>query len=164
MRAQARAEGPAALEGDPHAGVPPPVAAAPAGPDPGSRSATAGSGTATGSPGAGNGRRIAGVIDLDPSIKASTPAGGVVFVMVRDASFGAGPPLAAKRLVASSFPLPFEVSEADSMTGEDLPADLLVEARLDADGDPVTRPPTDPKARLDDVKAGSTGLRLVLRR
>ena len=150
MRAQA--QGPAALEGDPHAGVPPPASGA-------------GNGAAPSSPAtSGGGRRIAGVVDLDPSIKGSTPTGGIVFVMVRDASFGAGPPLAAKRLVASRFPLPFEISQADSMTGEDLPADLLVEARLDADGDPVTRPPTDPKGRLEDVKAGSTGLRVVLRR
>ena len=32
------------------------------------------------------------------------------------------------------------------------------------EGDPTTRPPTDPKARLDDVKTGRSDLRLVLRR
>jgi len=41
---------------------------------------------------------------------------------------------------------------------------MLIEARLDEDGDPTTRAPTDPKARLDSVKAGRTDVRLVLKR
>ena len=62
------------------------------------------------------------------------------------------------------FPATFELSEADSMMGQPLPDQLLIEARLDEDGDPTTRPPTDPKARLDGVKVGRTDLRLVLKR
>jgi len=62
------------------------------------------------------------------------------------------------------FPAPFELSEADSMMGQPLPDRLLIEARLDSDGDPTTRPPTDPKARLDKVKTGRTDLRLILKR
>jgi len=50
------------------------------------------------------------------------------------------------------------------MMGQPLPDQLLIEARLDEDGDPTTRPPTDPKARLDGVKVGRTDLRLVLKR
>jgi hypothetical protein len=85
-------------------------------------------------------------------------------VFVREAGFGAGPPIAAKRLPVSSFPVAFEIGEADAMMGQPFPDALLVEARLDADGDPVTRPPTDPKARLDDVKSGTTNVKLVLKR
>ena len=49
------------------------------------------------------------------------------------------------------------------MMGQPLPARARLEARVDADGDPLTRDASDPAARQDDVAAGSTGLRLVLR-
>jgi len=49
------------------------------------------------------------------------------------------------------------------MMGQPLPAHARVEARVDSDGDPLTRAANDPSARLDDVAAGSSNLRLVLR-
>jgi hypothetical protein len=107
---------------------------------------------------------VAGVVDVDAALKASIAPGSIVFITVRDASFGAGPPLAAKRLAATTFPLAFQIGAADSMMGQPLPEQMLIEARIDADGDPITRSPTDPKARLEDVKAGSSGIRLVLHR
>ena len=112
---------------------------------------------------ASSGRRVAGVIDLDPALKASAPAGGVLFVYVRSAHSSGGPPVAVKRLPAV-FPAAFELGQSDSMMGQEFPERVVVEARLDADGDPTTRDPTDPKARIDDVKAGRTDLRLVLKR
>jgi len=130
---------------DPHAGVPPPPSAARA-------------------PSPAKGKSLAGVVDVDPLLAAEVAPGAIVFITVREAGFGAGPPMAVKRLVATSFPLRFEITTADSMTGEAIPDDLLLEARIDPDGDPMTRSPTDPRARLDDVKAGSGDVRLVLRR
>ncbi len=142
-----RSATPSSLPDNPHASVPPPPAAAGAPPPP-----------------AGKGKRVAGVLDIDPLLAAEVSPGAIVFITVREAGFGAGPPLAAKRLVAPSFPLRFEIGQADSMTGEELPKELLLEARIDSDGDPMTRSPNDPKARLDDVKAGATAVRLVLKR
>jgi hypothetical protein len=110
------------------------------------------------------GRRISGTVELDPSLRAEPPRGAVLFVFVRESGFGAGPPLAARRLPVSSFPVPFEIGEEDAMMGQPFPDALLVEARLDGDGDPTTRPPADPRARVDDVKTGSTGVKLVLKR
>lgn len=115
-------------------------------------------------PQASGGRRISGTVDIDPALKGTVSPSAVLFVFIREAGFGAGPPIAAKRLAASAFPVAFEIGESDAMMGQAFPDALLVEARLDADGDPVTRPPTDPKARLDDVKAGSTGIKLLLKR
>jgi len=108
-------------------------------------------------------RHVAGTVDVDPSIRGKLPAGGILFVFARPAGGSEGPPVAVKRLPAR-FPATFELSEADSMMGQPLPDQLLIEARLDEDGDPTTRPPTDPKARLDGVKVGRTDLRLVLKR
>jgi hypothetical protein len=144
--ARAGAEAPAASPSeDPHAGVPPPPRAAR-------------------TPAAGRDKRLAGVVDVDPLLAAEVAPGAIVFITVREAGFGAGPPMAVKRLVAASFPLRFEITAADSMTGEAIPDEVLLEARIDPDGDPMTRSPTDPRARLDDVKAGSGEVRLVLKK
>jgi cytochrome c-type biogenesis protein CcmH len=118
---------------------------------------------AASSAGSSGGRTVSGVIDLDASARASVSPGAIVFVMLRDASFGAGPPLAARRLPASSFPLAFEIGQGDVMAGGQIPDEVLVEARLDSDGDPVTRPPTDPYGRQENVKMGTRDLHLVLR-
>jgi tetratricopeptide (TPR) repeat protein len=108
--------------------------------------------------------RVAGVVDLDPSLKGQVAPGTVIFVTLREAGFGAGPPIAAKRLLANAFPVSFEISDADSMRGDPLPKEVLLEARADSDGDPMTRSPQDPAARQDDVKIGTIDVRLVLRR
>jgi tetratricopeptide (TPR) repeat protein len=138
---------------DPHAGL-----AAPGG----GTAATSAAAPSAGAPSPG-GRRVAGVIDLEPSLKATASPSGILFVYVRSAHASGGPPIAVKRLPAV-FPASFELGQADSMMGQEFPERVQVEARLDADGDPTTRAPTDPKAHLDDVKAGRTDLRLVLKR
>lgn len=96
-------------------------------------------------------------LDLDPSAKKRT---GIVFIMARNPA--GGPPVAAKRVVASSFPLTVELSAADSMMGQPLPPTFRLEARLDSDGDAMTRVPTDPTAMQEGVSAGSA-VRLSLK-
>jgi cytochrome c-type biogenesis protein CcmH len=119
-------------------------------------------GPGTASSAGGGPRSVSGVIDLDAAARSAMAPGAIVFVMLRDASFGAGPPLAARRLPASSFPLAFEIGQGDAMAGGQIPDEVLVEARLDSDGDPVTRPRSDPYARQENVKVGTRGLHLVL--
>ena len=109
------------------------------------------------------GPSVSGTLELDASLQGQIPAGALVFLSVREAGFGAGPPVAAKRLPAS-FPQSFTLGPEDSMQGERLPDTLLLEARIDTDGDASTRGDADPRARLDDVKVGASGVRLVLRR
>ena len=77
---------------------------------------------------------------------------GVLFVIARNA--GAGPPVAVKRVMASSFPTTVVLSQADSMLGQPLPPSFRVEARLDSDGNATTKPATDPSAFQDGVSAG----------
>jgi len=137
---------------DPHANVP--IGQAPR--------AAAGAARAPG--GSGSEKKIAGILELDQSLTGQSFSGAIVFVTLREGGFGAGPPLAAKRLAAGSFPMPFEIGAADSMSGETLPDDLLVEARIDADGDPMTRPPADPYGRADRVPAGTKNVKVVLKR
>jgi cytochrome c-type biogenesis protein CcmH len=130
---------------DPHPGVGMPAQGAPA-------------------PAARAGRRVSGTVDIDPALRGSLQPGAILFVFARAAGAASeGPPVAVKRLPAV-FPAAFELGESDSMMGQPLPDRLLIEARLDSDGDPTTRPPTDPKARLDQVKTGRTDVRLLLKK
>jgi tetratricopeptide (TPR) repeat protein len=140
MRAQAEQAPEGGAPGEnPHEGVP----------EPGARAAAP----------AGGG--VAGTVELDG---ITPPASGVVFVTVRPAGAVGGPPIAARRLPATSFPLAFEVGPGDSMMGQPLPDRMRVEARVDGDGDPTTRDPADPVGSADDIRVGATGVRLVLRR
>jgi cytochrome c-type biogenesis protein CcmH len=132
-------------------------------PDPHAGLATPGDrGTADEAPGRSTGRRVSGTVDIDPSARSKISPAAVLFVFARPAGGSEGPPVAVKRL-APTFPVAFELSEADSMMGQPLPDSLLIEARLDSDGDPTTRPPSDPKARADRVKTGRSDVRLMLR-
>jgi tetratricopeptide (TPR) repeat protein len=137
MRAVGPEEGPP--QEDPHAGVDAPAAGA------GSPTAVA----------------LRGVIELPDALRAKVGPEALVFVTVREAGVTQGPPVAVKRMPASSFPLEFEIGPADSMMGQPLPARARVEARVDADGNPLTRTASDPSARQDDVTPGMR-LRLVL--
>jgi cytochrome c-type biogenesis protein CcmH len=110
-----------------------------------------------------DGKGVRGAIDLDPALKGQLE-GRILFVMLRPEAFGAGPPLAAKRIRVSSFPVTFDIGPADSMTGEALPDRVLLQARLDSDGDPTTRDRADPVAQLDGIKSGSSGVTLTLAR
>lgn len=53
-------------------------------------------------------------VELDPALRAATPPGAVLFVFAKRVD-GAGPPVAAKRLPVSAFPMRLELSDADSI-------------------------------------------------
>lgn len=143
MRSSAAAETPAgAGEAEAHAAIAPP-------PD-------AQAGTR-----AGGARMVGGTVALDPSARVAP--GALLFVTVRDEGVEGGAPIAAKRMPAGPFPATFRITSADSMMGGELPDRMRVEARVDSDGDPSTRSPTDPVARVDGVSIGSTSVKLVLK-
>lgn len=143
-------------EGQPHA-------QAGAAPEPAPVASAAPASTSA-APAAEAGRSVSGVIELDPSLQGQVAAGAALFITVREARVQRGPPAAVKRLSVGAFPLRFELSDADSMAGEPLPDPLRIEARVDSDGNAMTREPGDPTAVEDGVRRGAQGLRLVLRR
>lgn len=100
---------------------------------------------------AADGRSVTVTLDLDPS---ATRRSGVVFVIARNPM--GGPPAAVKRMQVASFPVTLQLSSADSMMGQPLPDRFRLEARLDSDGDAMTRPPTDPSAMQNDVAPGAS--------
>ena len=99
-----------------------------------------------------NGPAVHVTIDLSPGARTT----GVLYLMARDAGQTAGPPAAVKRIEATNFPINVDLTAGDSMMGTPLPSKMRVEARLDGDGNVMTKDPSDPKAAQDNVALGAT--------
>ncbi|MEZ4241210.1 MAG: hypothetical protein R3F59_34630 [Myxococcota bacterium] len=91
--------------------------------------------------------------------------GAAVFVSVKDPA-KPGPPLAAKKLPAGPFPLTFDLTEADVVQmgphPRALPAEVVLTARLDAVGDPMSMADTEPAAELK-TPSEAKGITLALK-
>jgi hypothetical protein len=111
---------------------------------------------------AATGAPIRGSVALAPGASASP--GGVLFVIARRDAAAAGPPLAVKRLAATRFPIEFEIGPGDVMIpGQPWSRPLFLSARLDADGNAMTRDPADPDATLSaPLEPGAANVQLVL--
>lgn len=131
-------------------------AAAPAGSEAPAASAPA-SAPAAGSPGASDVLAEGTITLARPEAK-----GQVLFVSLRDPA-QPGPPVAAVRLPPGPFPMTFRITGADRpmAMGRPMPANVELSVRLDADGDPMSRPPTDPAA-TQPITVGARGLAVTL--
>lgn len=95
--------------------------------------------------------RITGTIRLESEMSES----GVLFVIVRSSEVSKGPPFAVKRISEPSFPLEFSMNDSDIMMGGDWPEEVWLEARLDLDGNPMTKGEGDPtSARQGPILKG----------
>jgi tetratricopeptide (TPR) repeat protein len=146
MKEQARSQPPAPA-------VPPNH---PALPNPGAESASAG--TPAAAPVSGPSVHVTLTL---PGAKPSPTA--VLFIFARAAGQTAGPPAAVKRIGNPTFPLEIDLTAADSMMGQPLPSTVRIEARLDSDGDAMTKNPSDPHAVQDRVATNGTKVSLVLK-
>jgi hypothetical protein len=117
--------------------------------------------TAQAQPPASNGTPVHVTLQLASGV--ASPANGVIYVIARAAGETAGPPAAVKRLPLGAFPMTFDLSSADSMMGQPLPDKMRIDARIDGDGNAMTRDPADPQAAQDGVTAGAA-VTLVLRK
>lgn len=107
---------------------------------------------------------LRGTIEVAPELASQVPRGGVVFVIARPAGASGGPPLAVLRISSPSFPLPFELGPQNAMMpGTTISGQMDLSARLDRDGDALTRDAGDLSGALSGpIFAGSSGIRLVL--
>lgn len=111
---------------------------------------------------AGGPARVAGTIVLPPDLAARTSPGDVLFVIAREPG-KAGPPVAVARLVGNRYPMPFRLDDSNLMLRGSWPAALELEARLDADGDPLTHGAGDLTGRAAaPVPPGQTDVRIQL--
>jgi hypothetical protein len=89
-----------------------------------------------------------GVVELSPEAVGSAPPGWTLYIIIRPAE--GGPPIAAKRVDKPTFPISFELTERDIMMGQPKTGmKISVEARYDADGDPITKEKTDLFGKAD---------------
>lgn len=87
---------------------------------------------------------------------AQPPPNAVLFVTLRgDAP---GPPAAVKRLAGTTFPVEVTLSAADSMLGRPLPESGTVGARLDGDGNAMSRQEGDLEAETGATAGSLTEL------
>ncbi|HVT43899.1 MAG TPA: tetratricopeptide repeat protein [Thermoanaerobaculia bacterium] len=103
-------------------------------------------------------KSVAGTIALS----GSRSGGGILFITARPEGVVGGPPVAVVRIEAAAFPVAFQLTSAHSMMGQPLPERLRIDVRLDADGDAMTRDPSEPKAAVDSVTLGDQNLRITL--
>ena len=77
------------------------------------------------------------MINLAKGAQAKT--GEILFIIGRASGVTAGPPAAVKRLTVSNFPIEVSLTNADMMMGGTLPQKLDITARVDGDGNPLTK-------------------------
>jgi cytochrome c-type biogenesis protein CcmH len=99
-------------------------------------------------------------LSIDP--RAKMPPGGVIYLIARPAGQTSGPPVAVKRVAIGAFPMTIDFTSADSMMGQPLPDKIHLEARLDTDGNAMTKDPTDLVASVDNL-ASSGAVSLALK-
>ncbi len=112
-----------------------------------------GAGGGAGAGAGGDGKFVKITLSLAPGAKAPS---NILYIIVRDAGQTSGPPSAVKRVTVTGFPMTVDVTSADSMMGGSLPDKMRIEARLDTDGNAMTKEATDLNAMKDGVAAGGS--------
>ncbi len=104
------------------------------------------------------GPRLSGTLSLQGG-----EGSGIVFVIVRRDGASGGPPVAAKRIEAASFPLDFTITDADMMLGGPWPEAVTISARLDGDGNAMTVTEGDRESlTVGPLTSGASGITLNL--
>lgn len=101
---------------------------------------------------------IEGRVEVAPELGGEVPSDAVLFIIARRAS--GGPPLAVKRVAGPAFPLAFSLGPDDRMI-RSMPfvGPILVSARLDGDGNAMSRSPGDLQGDVPEpVDPGATGV------
>jgi hypothetical protein len=107
---------------------------------------------------------IEGVIELSPELMSAQPAGAVLFVIARPQGVTAGPPLAVLRIADPVFPYSFSIGPQNVMIPSmRFEGAISLSARLDADGNAMTRSPEDISSpTLSSLAPGASGVTLSL--
>jgi len=89
---------------------------------------------------------------------------GTLFLIVRPSPVSAGPPTASQKLTPDGVVVDFALSEKDIMLGGSWPDQVWLTARLDADGDPLTKSADDWTSEvLGPFSPGTEAVELVLK-
>lgn len=106
-----------------------------------------------------SGATIRGTISLGAG--KTMPPGAFLLIAARKKG-RPGPPIAAKRLANAKLPYNFTLSAADAMmAGTAFEGEVEITARLDQDGDPLSRQPGDLQA-VQAAKVGDANVKILL--
>jgi hypothetical protein len=112
------------------------------------------------------GPTITGRITLAAARKGDVTPNDVVYLAARrlaDNPKARGSLIAVKRFSASSFPIDFTLGAGDMMFKNGaFEGELTLSARIDKDGDPMTRRKGDVFGTIQKVKVGTAGVELAL--
>lgn len=119
-------------------------------------------------PGTSGSQPFSGTVRLDPGAPSdAVRPTDVLFIMARESVGGgqAGRLIATARHSPATLPLAFEIGEKDMMVpGTPFTGPFILSARLDRDGDPMTRGADDLYATAPgEVRGGQKGLELSLK-
>lgn len=112
----------------------------------------------------GAAKTVRGRVSVAPEFASRVPAGAVLFIIARRAAVG--PPLAVKRVRDPRLPLEFSLGPEDRMI-QTMPFEgpLQLSARLDGDGNAMSREPGDLLGALPGpVEPGDQGVEIVIDR
>jgi len=107
---------------------------------------------------------IEGRIELPSEMALARPDSAVLFIIARRQGVQRGPPLAVLRIPDPEFPVEFSIGPGDVMIPSmRFEGAISLSARLDADGNAMTRGSDDISSQVEEPLApGATGVRLLL--
>jgi hypothetical protein len=137
--------------------------AGPMGGTPGSMPPAAPGGRGAAPVAGGDAKPVTGTVKLAPGLERKQPVGAILFIVARG-SQGGGPPVAVKRIESPQLPLEFSLGPGDRMI-QAIPfvGPLQLSARLDADGNAMTRAPGDLQGQSKAPhEPGDQGVEIVI--
>jgi cytochrome c-type biogenesis protein CcmH len=109
--------------------------------------------------------QISGKISIDAKLKGSIDPNAALFIIARPATGAGGPPLAVKKIDRPTFPLDYMLSQDNvMMQGMPFTGKINITARIDKDGNPVTRTPGDMTGeyKKNPVEVGTKNVDVII--
>ena len=114
----------------------------------------------------GGTKTISGKVELAPGVEAKLAPTAVLYIIARDASANAGPPIAVKRITQPlQFPVSFELTAADAMIpNTPFEGEMALTARVSQRGSagPATSGDIEGAARKNPVEVGDDSVSIEL--
>lgn len=105
--------------------------------------------------------RLSGKVRLADGLVADTQ--GTLFIIARRAAEGGGPPVAVRKTSAAALPMDFSLGDKDMVMGGAWPEQIWLQARIDRDGNPMTKGDDDLESpMLGPIASGAADLDLVI--
>ena len=96
------------------------------------------------------------------ALQPNRPVEGTLFLIARRTEARQGPPAAVRKFDSPDFPLPFDMGTQHLMMGGEWPDEVWIEARLDSDGNAMTKSEEDWVSELKGPIGKGEAVNLIL--